>query len=164
VEREDVDRLLAEELLLEEEDRLLAEELTEDELRLELDELLVGVLMDELRLELDELLVGVLTDELLLELGELLAGVLMDELRLELDELLVGVLMDELRLEVEVEERRTVGVEVLEELLEVETRFGEEEDFEMEVREGAVAERPLGLVCVGEEGYLWGFDRIEFLF
>lgn len=132
MEREDVDRLLADEFLLEEEDRLLAEELTDD----------------ELRLELDELLVGVLTDELLLELGELLAGVLMDELLLE----------------VEVEERRTVGVEVLEELLEVETRFGEEEDFEMEVREGAVAERPLGLVCVGEEGYLWGFDRIEFLF
>jgi hypothetical protein len=122
VEREDVDRLLADEPLLEEEDWLLAEELTDDELLLELDELLVGVLTDELLLELDELLTGVLTDELLLA--------------------------------VEVEERRTVGVEVLDELLEVETRLGEEEGFEMEVREGAVEERPLGLVCVGEEGYL----------
>jgi hypothetical protein len=105
VEREDVDRLLAEELLLEEDDRLLAEDLTDD----------------ELRLELDELLAGVLTDELLLGL--------------------------------EIEERRTVGVEVLEELLEVEIRFGKE-DFEVEVREGAVVERPLGLVCVEEEGDL----------
>jgi hypothetical protein len=121
VEREDVDRLLAEELLLEEDDRLLAEDLTDDELRLELDELLAGVLIDELRLGLDELLAGVLTDELLLGL--------------------------------EIEERRTVGVEVLEELLEVEIRFGKE-DFEVEVREGAVVERPLGLVCVEEEGDL----------
>jgi hypothetical protein len=125
VEREDVDLLLAEEFLLEEEDRLRAEELTDDELRLELDELLAGVLMDELLLELDELLAGVRIEELRLELDELLAGVLMDELLLELDE-----------------------------LLEVETRLGKEEDFEVEVREGAVVERPLGLVCVEEEGYL----------